>query len=60
MNRVWRGVKSIQGRWRGSRILGTSEIANGEPDWPTTDEVLKTGTDISELAIKYLVAVSHF
>jgi hypothetical protein len=57
---VWRGVKSIQGRWRGCRILGTSEIANGEPDWPTTDQVLKTGTDISASAIRHLVAVSHF
>ena len=57
---VWRGVNSIQGRWRGCRVLGTSEVANGDPDWPTTDEVLSTGADISALAIKHLVAVSHF
>ncbi len=57
---VWRGVNSIQGRWRGCRVLGTSDIANGDPDWPTTEEVLKSGTDISGVAIKHLVAVSHF
>ncbi len=29
---VWRGVNSIQGRWRGCRVLGTSAVANGDPD----------------------------
>ena len=57
---VWRSVNSIQGRWRGCRVLGTSAVANGDPAWPTTDEVLSTGADISALAIKHLVAVSHF
>jgi hypothetical protein len=57
---VWRGGNSIQGRWRGCCVLGTSEIANGDPDWPTTDEVLSRGADISAIAIKHLVAVSHF
>jgi len=57
---VWRGVNSIQGRWRGCRVLGTSAVANGDPDWPTTDEVLSTGADISAIAIRHLVAVSHF
>ncbi len=57
---VWRGVNSIQGRWRGCRVLGTRALANDDPAWPTTDEVLSTGADISALAIKHLVAVSHF
>jgi hypothetical protein len=56
---VWRGLKSIQGRWRGCRVLCTGEIANADPDRPTTDEVLRTGTDISVPALKHLIAISH-
>jgi hypothetical protein len=48
----------IKGRWRGSQILGTGEIRHA--DWPTTEEVFERGTDISEAAIRYLVALSHY
>ena len=58
--KLFKGVEDVKGRWRGGRILGTSAVANGDPDWPTTNEVLSTGADISALAIKHLVAVSHF
>jgi hypothetical protein len=53
-----KGADKIKGRWRGGRILGTSEIRY--EDWPTTEEVIERGTDISEAAIRYLVAVSHY
>jgi hypothetical protein len=53
-----KGADKIKGRWRGGHILGTSEIRY--EDWPTTEEVIERGTDISEIAIRYLVAVSHF
>ncbi len=56
--KLFKGVEDVKGRWRGGRILGTSEIRH--EDWPTTEEVLGKGTDISDLAIRYLVAVSHF
>ena len=52
------GADSIKGRWRGGHILGTSEIRY--EDLPTTEEVIERGTDISETAIRYLVAVSHY
>jgi hypothetical protein len=42
----------------GGRILGTSKIRHR--DWPTTEEVLERGTDISDKVVRYLVAVSHF
>ena len=29
-------------------------------DWPTPEEMIERGTDISEAAIRYLVAVSHY
>jgi hypothetical protein len=38
--------------------FGTGEIRY--EDWPTTEEVIERGTDISEAAIRYLVAVSHY
>jgi len=53
-----KGADKIKGRWRGGHILGTSEIRY--EDWPTTEEVIERGTDISEAAIRYLVAVSHY
>jgi hypothetical protein len=58
--RAWRGVTSIQGRWRGHRVLGTAELTNCHPDWPSTEEVQRRGTDISDMAIRHLVAISHF
>jgi hypothetical protein len=39
------------------RILGTSEIRH--EDWPTTEEVLERGTDISDKVVRYLVAISR-
>ena len=56
--KLFKGVEDVKGRWRGGRILGTSEIRH--EDWPTTEEVLEKGTDISDAVIRYLVAVSHF
>jgi hypothetical protein len=58
---VWRRAAraAVKGRWRGGRILGTAEFA-GHPDWPTTDEVVAGFADISDPAINYLVALSHF
>jgi hypothetical protein len=29
-------------------------------DWPTTKELIEGSSDISEAAIRYLVAVSHY
>jgi hypothetical protein len=55
---LFKGVEDIKGRWRGSRILGTSEIRY--EDWPTTEEVLERGTDISDKVLRYLVAISHY
>src|ERR1700736_100297 len=56
--KLFKGVEDVKGRWRGGRILGTSEIRYEE--WPTTDEVIERGTDISDKGVRYLVAVSHF
>jgi hypothetical protein len=56
--RLFKGVEDVKGRWRGGRILGTSEIRY--EDWPTTEEVLERGTDISDKVVKYLVAISHY
>ena len=53
-----KGADKIKGRWRGGHILGTGEIRY--EDWPTTEEVIERGTDISEAAIRYLAAVSHY
>ena len=53
-----KGVDDVKGRWRGGHILGTGEIRY--EDWPTTEEVIERGTDISEAVIRYLVAVSHY
>jgi hypothetical protein len=55
---LFKGVEDVKGRWRGGRILGTSEIRH--EGWPTTDEVLERGSDISDMAVRYLVAISHF
>jgi hypothetical protein len=55
--KLFHGVEDVKGRWRGGRILGTSEIRYEE--WPTTKEVIERGTDISDKALKYLVAISH-
>jgi hypothetical protein len=56
--RLFKGVEDVKGRWRGGRILGTSEIRH--EDWPTTEEVIERGTDISDKVLKYLVAISHY
>ena len=56
--KLFKGVEDVKGRWRGGRILGTSEIRYEE--WPATEEVLENGADISDKVIKYLIAVSHF
>ena len=56
--KLFKGVENVKGRWRGGRILGTSEIRY--EDWPTTKDVLEKGTDISDKVIKYLVAISHY
>ena len=56
--KLFKGVEDIKGRWRGGHILGTSEIRY--EDWPTTEEVLERGTDISDKVVRYLVAVSHY
>ncbi len=56
--KLFKGVEDVKGRWRGSRILGTSEIRY--EDWPTTEEVLEKGTDISDKVFRYLVAISHY
>ena len=49
---------ACQGRWRGGHILSTSEIRDEE--WPTTEEVLEKGTDISDKVLRYLIAISHY
>ena len=56
--RLFKGAEDVKGRWRGGRILATSEIRY--EDWPTTEEVLETGTDISDKVVRYLVAISHY
>jgi hypothetical protein len=56
--RLFQDVEDIKGRWRGGRILGTSEIRS--EIWPTTEEVLERGTDISDRVLNYLVAISHY
>ena len=56
--RLFKGLDGVKGRWRGGHILGTAEIRY--EDWPTTDEVLERGTDISDLALRHLVAVTHY
>ena len=57
--KLFNGVEDVKGRWRGGRILGTSEIHHCEV-WPTTEGVLERGTDISNKVLRYLVAISHF
>jgi hypothetical protein len=56
--RLFKGVEDVKGGWRDGRILGTSEIRY--EDWPTSEEVLERGTDISDKVLKYLVAISHY
>jgi hypothetical protein len=55
---LFNGANAIKGRWRGGRILATSEIRY--EDWPTTEEMLARGKDISDRVLKYLVAISHY
>lgn len=43
---LFKGATDVKGRWRGGRILGTSEIRY--EDWPTTEEVIEKGTDIED------------
>ena len=56
--KLFKGVEDVKGRWRGGHILCTSEIRY--EDWPTTEEVLERGTDISDKVLRYLVAISHY
>jgi hypothetical protein len=56
--KLFKCVEDIKGRWRGGHILGTSEIRH--EDWPTTEEVLEKGIDISDKVLRYLVAISHY
>ena len=56
--KLFNGVEDVKGRWRGGHVLGTSEIRY--EDWPTTEDVLEKGSDISDKVLRYLVAVSHF
>jgi hypothetical protein len=56
--KLFKGVEDVKGRWRGGRLLGTSEIRYEA--WPTTEEVLEKGTDISDKVLRYLVAISHY
>jgi hypothetical protein len=62
--RLFKGAEDVKGRWRGGRILGTREFVSStqcaDEDWPTTEEVLEKGTDISDKVLKYLVAISHY
>jgi hypothetical protein len=55
---LFKGATDVKGRWRGGHILGTAETRH--EDWPTTEEVIEKGTDISDRVIRYLVAVSHY
>jgi hypothetical protein len=55
---LFRGTEDVKGRWRGGHILGTGEIRY--EGWPTTEEVIARGTDISDKVLRYLVAVSHY
>jgi hypothetical protein len=55
---LYKGCEDVKGRWRGGHILGTSEIRY--EDWPTTEEVIERGTDISDKVIRYLVAITHY
>ncbi|HLY45993.1 MAG TPA: hypothetical protein VKQ73_10475 [Stellaceae bacterium] len=56
--RLFHGCDDVKGRWRGNRILGTGEIRY--EDWPTTEDVIERGTNISDKVIRYLVAISHY
>jgi len=56
--RLFKGAEAVKGRWRGGHILGTGESRH--EGWPTTDEVIERGTDISPMALRYLVAISHY
>jgi hypothetical protein len=56
--KLFKGAEDVKGRWRGGRILGTSEIRY--EDWRTTEQVLERGADISDKVLKYLVAISHY
>jgi hypothetical protein len=56
--KLFHGVEDVKGSWRGGHILGTSEIRYEE--WPTTEEVIGRGTDISDKALRYLAAITHY
>ena len=59
--RLYAGCEDVKGRWRGGHILGTRQFeAAADWSWPSTEEVIEKGTDISDRVIKYLVAVSHY
>ena len=56
--KLFQGVEDVKGSWRSGHILGTSEIRYEE--WPTTEEVIERGTDISDKALRYLAAITHY
>jgi hypothetical protein len=56
--KLFQGVEDVKGRWRGGHILGTGEIRYEE--WPTTEEVIERGTDISDQTLRYLTAITHY
>ena len=59
--RLFAGCEDIKGRWRGGHILGTRQFEPAADwNWPTTEEVIEKGTDVSDRVIKYLVALSHY
>src|SRR6202022_2731944 len=55
--KLFKGVEEVKGRWRGSRTPGTSEIRHEE--WPTTEEGLEKGTDITDKVFRYLAPSTH-
>ena len=56
-----KGYLAPIGRWRGGRILGTSEYRSDLADQvPTTEEVKAKGTNVSEIAMEYLTAIKDW
>src|SRR5438477_4636635 len=59
--RLYAGCEDVKGRWRGGHILGTRQFEPAADwSWPSTEEVIENGTDISDKVVKYLVALSHY
>lgn len=60
--RMFKGAEDVKGRWRGGHIYGTLErhVEIDGVEYPSTEEVIEKGIDISGKVLKYLVAVSHY